>query len=168
MGEERIKMRSKKLLAGILLGVSLCFIPVLGYGEISQDIVEGKVSLIDFYLLQTKVSYIMWNPTNSLYIDFYYDADGRVGRNLKFPESVDTRGKICIDIIERADISSYEKSGDLLDIFPLKLIIIYQFIKNTKYSLTTDMNTDIVAVYRDRADIPLAYFYQGEYHLWEK
>ena len=30
-------MRGKKLLAAFLLGVGLCFIPALGYGEVKED-----------------------------------------------------------------------------------------------------------------------------------
>lgn len=30
-------MRGKKLLAALLLGMGLCFVPVLGYGEVRED-----------------------------------------------------------------------------------------------------------------------------------
>ena len=32
-----VKMRDKELLAALLLGVGLCFVPVLGYGEVEED-----------------------------------------------------------------------------------------------------------------------------------
>ncbi len=173
MGGEAVKMRTKKLLAAFLLGVGLCSVPALGQGEIRQDIVESKVSLMDFYLLEARVDHMMWNLAeflgeDRLYIDFYYDRDGRVGRNREFPESVDTMGKICITIRRRGDLSSY-KSDFLLDMFSLKLTVIYASIRLKGYFLTLDMDTDIVGLfYKGKEWTPLGYFYQGEYYLWEK
>ena len=34
--------------------------------------------------------------------------------------------------------------------------------------MVTDMETDVVARFVDSDGIPLGYFYQGEYHVWEK
>jgi len=34
--------------------------------------------------------------------------------------------------------------------------------------LAMDMDADIVAIFISKGDIALGYFYQGEYHLWEK
>ena len=34
--------------------------------------------------------------------------------------------------------------------------------------VATDMDTDIVAKFHSKGAIPLGYFYQGEYHLWEE
>ena len=35
-------MGSKKLLAAFLLGVGLCFVPALGYGEVKRELYEAK------------------------------------------------------------------------------------------------------------------------------
>jgi len=171
-------MRGKKLLATFLLGAGLCVMPALGYGEIRQDIVESKVSLIDFYLLQARVSYMMHNATSflgntfifgetSLNINFYYDRDGRVARNLEFPESIDTKDKICVTIRVSEYVTANRPDDFLLDAFKFELITIYSFIKGARYSLSTDMDTDIFATIYTKEGLS-AYFYQGEYHLWEE
>jgi len=64
-------MRSEKLLAAFLLGVVLCFIPVLGYGEkLEETLRESKTSLMEHHLLRARVNYIMENPTNFLNVEF--------------------------------------------------------------------------------------------------
>ncbi len=52
----------------------------------------------------------------------------------------------------------------MLDQIRKNLTNIYAFIMIE----ATDMNTDVVATFLNREEIPLAYFYQGEYHLWEE
>ena len=52
----------------------------------------------------------------------------------------------------------------LLGDFKRQLEATYSFIA----AWATDMDTDVVAVFYGRGEIPLGYFYQGEYHLWGK
>lgn len=52
----------------------------------------------------------------------------------------------------------------MLDEFKRQLEVIYSFIE----IVATDMDSDIIAEFLSRENIPLGYFYQGEYYLWEK
>ena len=53
----------KKLLIVFLLGVSFCLMPVLGYGEVKQELYEKRgMSLLDWRLLQATVTYMQENP----------------------------------------------------------------------------------------------------------
>jgi len=45
-------MRGKQLLAAFLLGVGLCFLPVLGYGEVEHWAYEAKASYMKVFLLE--------------------------------------------------------------------------------------------------------------------
>jgi len=158
-------MRTKKLLAAFLLGVGLCFVPVLGYGEVKKFMAETKeVSNMNWYLLKARVNYVMRNPTTFSDVSFHYDAHGVYGRTEKFPKSVDTIGKIYVTVYDRRGVFSYKSGIALLDEFKKQLKVIYSFI----IPVATNMDTDIVAKFYSRGDIPLGYFYQGEYHLWEK
>jgi len=166
----------KKLLIVFLLGVSFCLMPVLGYGEVKQELYEKRgMSLLDWRLLQAAVTYMQENPTNFLRINVIYDSDGNWGKNFLPEGIIDTKGKIFVlvgDNIFRGDnIRVFcGKSGvDLLDEFKRQLEIIYPFIEY----YATDMDIDIVAYFYTREKkpslpVPLGYFYQGEYHLWEK
>ncbi len=123
---------------------------------------EMEVSSIEFLLLQDRIDYIMFNPTVPLIVDFHYDSDGQWG--IFFPERVNTKGKIFVWIQDRTDVF-YDKTGKvLLDQLRKHLANIYAFIMTE----ATDMNTDVAAVFFDREEIPLAYFHQGEYHLWSE
>ena len=155
-------MRGKKLLVAFLLGVGLCFVPALGYGEVEHWADEAKASLMDFILLQARVDYMMRNPTNFLNVSFYYDSKGRY-EDL-FPEGVHTKGKIYIDITDNRGLFSYMSGTASLDQFKRELEVIYSFIDH----LATSKYFDIVAAFRSEEEIPLGYFYQGEYHLWEE
>lgn len=166
-------MRIRGLLAAFLLGVGLCFVPVLGYGEIPGRLIEGKVdawldsrvSLLDFFLLEARVNYIMYNPTSFLNVFIDYDPDGKKFGKF-FPEGADTKGKICLMVIDNRGVFSDKSGIALLGQFKKSLRVIYSFIE----PMTTDMDTDIVAKFlsKDEKGGELGYFYQGEYHLWEK
>ncbi len=154
-------MKNKRFLAAILLGVVLCFVSGAGYGEVLLR-GEMEVSSIEFLLLEDRIDYIMFNPTVPLIVDFHYDSDGQWG--IFFPERVNTKGKIFVWIQDRTDVF-YDKTGNvLLDQLKRHLTNIYVFIM----AEATDMDTDVAAIFLDREEIPLAYFYQGEYHLWEE
>jgi len=167
-------MRGKVLLAAFLLGVGLCFVPVLGYGEIPGGLIEGKadawldlrVSLLDFLLLQATVDYMIINAPNHEYVRIKYDIDGSFRKFYKFPKNISTRDKIFIfirDIREYYTPSALSLVGwSVLELFEVQLEVVYGYIKD----LATDMDNDIVALVQAKDEVPLAYFYQGEYHLW--
>jgi len=67
-------------------------------------------------------------------------------------------------IQDRTDVFHDETGKVLLDQIRKNLTNIYVFIMTE----ATDMNDDVVATFFSREEIPLAYFYQGEYHLWEE
>ena len=156
-------MRVRVLLAAFLLGVGLCFVPALGYGEVKRELYEGKVEKIDFLLLKARVNYVMRNPNSFLTVDFDYDLFGLYGGVFeKFPVKIDTMGKVFIRVIDNRDHFSYKTGIALLDQFKAELEAAYSYIK----LVATDMDADIVAKFHSREGIPLGYFYQGEYHLW--
>ena len=157
-------MRGKKLLAAFLLGVGLCFFPVLGYGEVQHSLYKSKATAMAVMLLKLEVAYVMGNPTGFLQVDFFYDPDGRFGKIARLPESVDTKGKIFVRVKDNRGRFSYKSGIGLLDEFKGILESLFSYIE----VVATNMDTDIVAEFVSRGDIPLGYFYQGEYHLWEK
>lgn len=180
-------MRRKRLLAVFLLGAGLCFIPIMGYGEVVlgrgeltiADLLtyrkeplwdrvaatDTDISLLraDINLLSARADYMMGNPTSFLNVNFYYDPDGQLGRKL-FPEGVDTKRRICVVVLDNRAVFSDTSGTALLDKFKENLEVIYSYIK----VMATDTNTDVVARFSSEEDIPLGYFYQSEYHLWEK
>ena len=152
-------MRAKQLLAALLLGVGLCCVPVLGYGEVRHKAYE-----MNYRLLEARVSYIMLNPTNFLDVVFYYDPDGTMGNYKIVPAGVDMKGKIYVQVADNRGVFSYKSGVALLDQFKREL----EAIRLPIFFVATDLDTDIVAIFCDRENIPLGYFYQGEYHLWEE
>jgi len=154
-------MKNKKLLTVVLLSLSLCSVPGAVYGEVLLR-GEMEVSSIEFLLLQDRIDYIMFNPTVPLIVDFHYDSDGQWG--IFFPGEVNTKGKIFVWIQDRTDVFSDKTGKVLIDQLKRNLGNIYAFIM----AEATDMDTDIAAAFFNREEIPLAYFYQGEYHLWEE
>jgi len=132
-------MRVKQLLAVFLLAVSLCFVPALGYGKVRQ-----------------------WRETD---IDFYLD---------KYPEEP-RRGLYEWQMAnnEQWQLEMYKTlSGvDLLNLFRAQLEVMYQFLFTEiagRMNIPISLKTDIVGKFHSGGGIPLGYFYQGEYHLWEK
>lgn len=155
-------MKNKKLLAIILLSLSLCFVSGAGYGEIQEWINEVEISTMDFILLKEHVRYIMQNPTSFLNIDVFYDPDKRFG--WWFPDYVDTEKKICIRVQDSRDVFSSKVGETLLDEFKKQLELVYWSLK----VWATNMDTDIVAIFHDNKMSVLGYFSEGEYHLWDE
>jgi len=158
-------VKNKKLLAIVLLGLSFCFVSGVGYGEINDEL-SGmiKVSRMEYLMLKAEVNYIMRNPTSFLQIDLVYDPYGYLGNLRKWPVKIDTGKKIVVDIRDNRTVL-FNKSGVvLLESFKKQLEVVYSFIEY----IATSINTDIVARFYSKGDIPLGYFYQGEYHLWEE
>jgi len=154
-------MRGKRLLAAFLLGVGLCFVPGLGYGEdkepIQIDVIEFKVPHIGFFLLQARVNYMMYNPTNFLNVSFQYYSSGIYDEG--FPEHVDTKGKIYVEIRDNRGLFSGRSEIVLLELFKRELKGIYSFIPALPhYDLLGYMGEDIVAKFYSRGGIPLGYF----------
>ena len=155
-------MRSKVLLATFLLSVGLCFVPVLGYGEVKHHLYEQKTTQMEASLSWARINYIMGNPTSFLFVGFFYDPDGELGM-LHFPEGVDTRGKIIVWVQDNRGVFSHKSRTALLDLFKSMLKNIYSA---GLQSVTSDLKNDVVARFHTKMEIPLGYFYQGEYHLW--
>ena len=156
-------MRGKKLLATFLLGAGLCFVPALGYGEVNQSLYESKARAIDIMLLKLQIAYLMNNPTGFLCVDFSYDPYGSLGKVTKFPDSIDTKGKIFVHVKDNRGRFSAKSKIALRDEFKSILESLFSYLEA---GVATDMDTDIVAKFLSREAIPLGYFYQGEYHLW--
>ena len=174
-------MRGKRFLVAILLGAVLCFVPVLGYGEVKgiealNKLSESKVSFVQHFLLGVRVDYIMRNPTSFLDIDFLYHEpkyeNVKLVRDL--PENVDTTGKLIIWINDNRGVFSDKSETALLYLFKVHLKLrIWFWISG----LVPDTDNDVVAIFyskeRSWGGEPtfegiLGYFYQGKYHLWEK
>ncbi len=186
-------MKNKKLLAIILLSLSFCFVSGVGYGEVYvpgeprtvRDLLADSFQESEYAnellwplikrmredigllklenaLLNAKISYIMINPTTFTTVYFNYDSSG--WSEEFFPEGVNTKGKIYVLLGDlRGDFS--DRSGVALkEAFKIRLDIVYSFIRK----FATDMDDDIVALFISKGGIPLGYFYQGEYHLWEE
>ncbi|MFQ5835087.1 MAG: hypothetical protein ACE5HR_04105 [bacterium] len=98
-------MKNKRLLVIILLSLSFCFVSGAGYGEVLLRN-EMRISSIDFFLLEDRIDYIMFNPTVPLIVDFHYDPDGRYGRSILLSEDVDTTGKIYVWIQDKKGVFS--------------------------------------------------------------
>lgn len=67
-----------------------------------------------------------------------------------------------MDIVDNRGIFSNRSKWGLLAGFKVTAEHVYGFIQ----ALATNMNTDIVILWSSEEDIPLGYFYQGEYHFW--
>lgn len=169
-------MKNRILLAIVLLGLSFCFVSNLGYGAISNDLlddkfdawIENKVSLLDNFLLQARVDYLMMNSSDNDYVWMRYDLFGSLKDSLELPKGVNTVEKIVVVIQDHRDILPQLLSlrkFSLSEVLEMKLTTVYGFIE-AQFSL--DMNEDIVAILMSKEGIKLAYFYQGEYHLWEE
>ena len=171
-------MRYKRSLAIILLSLSFCFVSGAGYGEefsskewaASMKLMRRrmhdvqKASSMDTYLLEAKVSYMMRNPTGFLLIDLVYDSFGVGGTAWGFPEGIDTKDRIYISVTDNRGVFANKSEAVLLEQFKKELNIIYVGL----FFYAPDMDADIVAKFFSMENVPLAYFYQGEYHLWEE
>jgi len=158
-------MRARGLLAAFLLGVGLCFVPVLGHGEVKHKWNGIMATFMELVLLEAKVDYMVRNPNIFLDVHFYYDSTGWFRKEL--PGNIDTKNKVCVEVLdnERGGFS-YVTGTALLDLFKRTLELLYAFIEVK--AVVTDINADIVATFTSTGGIPLGYFYEGEYHLWEE
>ena len=173
-------MRGKKLLAAFLLGAGLCLVPVLGQGEVKkleklrgQMYREMETSSMDFHLLDAKIRYIMHNPTDFLNVWLFYDHHGKffewqqkTGLEWHYPflKGVDTKGKVIVMVTDNRAAFFHQSEISLLGLFKKHLMALYLHIG----ALFPDMESDIIAGFYNEENIPLGYFYQGEYHLWRE
>lgn len=187
-------MKNKKLLAAILLSLSFCFVSAGARATISKELIEGtmpahhwwkEMPLIDSRLFGAMANYNLQNPVREDYfsvrVAMWYDKDGSLGKELQpplifgtsatprfcsFPENVQTTGKILIYIDDNIGYFSLETLSPflLLELFEKQLNIVYRYIDK----IATDMDNDVVALLRSPEYIPLAYFSEGEYYLWEE
>jgi len=155
-------MRYKRSLVIILLSLSFCFVSGVGYGKVHPDFNEGG-SLEIFQ--DARISYMMGNPDGFLLVNFIYshpELGGLIGIRLKYPEGVDTVGKVLVQVYDTRGVFSGKSGASLLAQCKKELEFIYYYISGSVW----DMDNDIVAKFHSGKNIPLAYFYQGEYHLW--
>ena len=67
----------------------------------------AKATLMDLNLSEARINYMMRNPNSFLYVEFYYDADGKFGKLL--PETnIDTKGKIYVAVYDNRGVFSYK------------------------------------------------------------
>jgi len=136
---------------------------ILGYSP--KKLREIEASYMNVFLSDAKSHYMMLNPNRFLYVDFHYDRVGNWAR-AELPESVDTNGKICIHIRDNRGVFSNKSGAALLGQFKRTLESIYR--TSSIAIVNVDMDVDIVAMFCSEENVPLGYFYQGEYHLWEE
>lgn len=165
-----------RVLATFLLAVGLCLVPALGYGEIlgkyefqewKEEFRGDKEVAMEVMLLEVRIDYIMRNPTSFLDVKFYYDPIGMFGEIL--PGDVNTKEKIWVDVLDNRG-TFFGKSGfALLNELKKQLAAIFLCLNK----VATDIDNDVVVLlgvippgFQIRTQ--LAYFYQGEYHLWEE
>ena len=157
-------MKNKKLLAIVLLGLSFGFVSGAGYGEIPHWMEEENVSYMNWLLLHIRINYIMHRPNIFLDIGLFYDFDGRYASMMEFPKNVVTERKIIIGVQDNREIFSRKSERALLSEFEKVLKDIFYDVQ----MVASDMENDIVAIFYSERVVPLGYFYQGEYHLWNE
>lgn len=172
-------MRKKRFLA-VLLVVVLCFVfSGVGYGkeftleEIREIAYKQKASELDLTILKARTSYIMDNPTDFLNIVFCsYDVGGFIRfddlreKKLAFYGIINTKGKLVVKIRDNRAAFSDKSGIDLGAIFYKHLVA---FLYNSAGLGTFfPYDTHVLAVFYGEEEVPLGYFYQGEYHLWER
>lgn len=185
-------MKGRGLLAVFFLSVGLCFVSVLGYGEVITGLSEELISEQEwyfkkhfpdepiktvltytrkehptywqFYVLRARVDYLMRNPNSFACVFADSDEFGGLREVYKLPEDVKTKGKVLIAVYDKKGVFSYKSGTALLEALKRILVVFYSYLD----VWVTDMDADIVAKFYSKEDIPLGYFYQGEYYLWEK
>ena len=166
-------MKCKRLLSVVLLSLSFCFVSGMGYGEIllgfylHEEMTWEEVEMaMQFQFLEVTIRYMMRNPTSFLDVRFYYDEAGAF--SALFPKDLDTKDKLFVDVLDNRGVFSGKSGPALLDEVKKQLAALFLFLG----SVATDIDNDVVVtvgVILPGAKIRtgLAYFYQGEYHLWE-
>jgi len=168
-------MRKKRFLAAILLGVVLCFVVSgVGYGEemtteqLRKTMAEQKASDLNLLLLKSEVKYIMKNPNDFLDISCSYYAFEITSvdyyKDMNLPEDFITKDKLFISITDNRGVFSGKSDWDLLRLFRKSLLSFYY---SSSVFGVFSYPSDIVAIFYAEGKVPLGYFHQDEYHLWE-
>ncbi len=168
-------MRKKQFLAAILLSLSFCFVSRVGYGEkmtneqIRKAMVEQKTSYLKLLLLEARVSYIMNNPNDFLDISCSYEPFEITFvdyfKEMNLPEDFVTKDKLFISIFDNRGIFSGKTGEDLLRLF-MKTLRSFYYSSNV-FGLFS-YPSDIVAIFYAEGKVPLGYFHESEYHLWDE
>lgn len=126
-----------------------------------------KIVYRDVSFLEARLNYAMVNPTSFLNVEFHDYTDSLYKR--EFPDDVDIIGEVYVVVKDNRGSFSRRSGIALLEIFKRELEVICSFIGyyTTDEDLPT-INTAIVAKFYSKEGIPLGYFNQGEYHLWEE
>lgn len=157
-------MKSKNLLAIILLSLSFCFMSRVGYGEVQEWMRYQEESLTSFHLLDAKVNYMMSNPDSFQKVGFLCDPIGDYGDTAGLPENINTNGKIIVVFIDRRCLFPKKSEALLLVHLQIALETLYSFLDDV---VATDMDSDIIGTFYGREGTFVGYFYQGEYYLSE-
>ncbi len=112
-------MKKRLLLAATLLGVILFFVVAgVGYSKVHPSFDEGG----DLEIFQdARISYIMGNPDGFLLVYFTYsnpELGPLIGLQLKYPEGVDTVGKVLVRVYDTRGVFSGKSGASLLAQFP--------------------------------------------------
>lgn len=171
-------MKNRKLLAIIVLSLSFCFVPRVGYGEemtmeqLREAVVAQKASQLDLILLQSVVKYIRNNPNDFLDISCHYNPfdftsiEGSSHKDWGLPEDFDTKDKLFITIRDSRGAFSGKADLDLLKLFIGPL---HSFLNGSALLALFSYDSDIVAIFHsEEGNIPVGNFYQGVFHLWEE
>ncbi len=144
----------------------------VGYGsEPEERITQEEVIILlrrleatglQFILLESRINYIMRNPTGFLNVKFHSSEGESWDR--EFPDSVSTKNKIFVEIYDTRDAFSHKSGIALLEQFKEELEAAYSFLP----TFISNMDTTAVAKFYSEKGIPLGYFYEGEYHLWDE
>ena len=167
-------MKKGLLLAAILLAVSFCFVSGTGYGKISlgyyfhEEMTWQEVQMaMQVEFLEATISYIMRNPTSFLELWFQYDEAGAF--SVFFPENINTKDKLYVDILDNRGVFSGKSGPILLEEVEKQLTALFLHLGH----ITNDVDNDVVVIIGAippgaKIRTQLACFYQGEYHLWEE
>lgn len=139
----------------------------LGYYSYEEMTWEEVEMVMQIEFLKVTISYIMRNPTSFLEVWFQYDEVGVF--SALFPKDIDTKDKFYVDVLDNRGVFSGKSGPALLDEVKKQLAKLFLFF----YPITADIDNDVVVTIGviplgAKIRTQLAYFYQGEYHLWEE
>jgi len=141
----------------------------MGYGkqytaeEIKKQIHEQKASYMDIVLLKAKTNYIMDNPADFLKIILTYDHQGiflSSDEKEILPDNINSKCKIIVRITDNRGAVPLTSIRALANFFVPHFLAVCRYI-----SVLGDIDTDVIGIFCNKEDIPLGYFYKGEYHF---
>jgi len=125
---------------------------------------NANISQLDWTFLNIKIEMIMEHPDFFPRIDINYDQKGVYGEMMEEYVSLQTRGKIVINICDtRKFYASIETNPELLN----QLDILRFLLKMKLFGITNDFDNDVVIYVIPSEGLRdggmLAYFYKGEF-----